>query len=287
MAESIYNSQKVLLVLSQEFVRSRWCLLEANMSLFRDCLERKPVIPVLLEPETCTPLHLCHLTYLDAHDPDFLEKLLKVLCTPNRELRSSTVAPFQPPSVYSGKALLNLDAVNQEGLHRWQAGVFSEHGIPDQLHLVLQDREKYAEAVRIVNSVSQSKGWFHSVWMRGIIWSFMIAIIFLYFAVVMVLYSYIHIEHREMVFIHYVPLLGVILNIILWETGAKKKITREMQKSACKANIILHHENVLMGCVSSTKLCFVYVSLEGCRRSFDGAFDDPEVAREPGGSREP
>uniref|UniRef100_A0AAY4AU39 TIR domain-containing protein n=1 Tax=Denticeps clupeoides TaxID=299321 RepID=A0AAY4AU39_9TELE len=74
MAESIYNSQKVLLVLSQEFVRSRWCLLEANMSLFRDCLERKPVIPVLLEPETCTPLHLCHLTYLDAHDPDFLEK---------------------------------------------------------------------------------------------------------------------------------------------------------------------------------------------------------------------
>lgn len=42
------ESQKVLLVLSHEFVRSRWCLLEANMSMFRDCLERKPVLPVLL-----------------------------------------------------------------------------------------------------------------------------------------------------------------------------------------------------------------------------------------------
>uniref|UniRef100_A0A3P8S8V7 TIR domain-containing protein n=1 Tax=Amphiprion percula TaxID=161767 RepID=A0A3P8S8V7_AMPPE len=50
MSECIQESQKVLLVLSPEFVRSRWCLLEANMSLFRDCLERKPIIPVLLDP---------------------------------------------------------------------------------------------------------------------------------------------------------------------------------------------------------------------------------------------
>lgn len=49
MSECIRQSQKVLLVLSPEFVRSRWCLLEANMSLFRDCLERKPIVPVLLD----------------------------------------------------------------------------------------------------------------------------------------------------------------------------------------------------------------------------------------------
>uniref|UniRef100_A0A667YR52 TIR domain-containing protein n=1 Tax=Myripristis murdjan TaxID=586833 RepID=A0A667YR52_9TELE len=78
MSECIQESQKVLLVLSPEFVRSRWCLLEANMSLFRNCLERKPMLPVLLEPGLAVPLHLCHLTYLDARDPDFISKVLKV-----------------------------------------------------------------------------------------------------------------------------------------------------------------------------------------------------------------
>uniref|UniRef100_A0A8C6UD49 TIR domain-containing protein n=1 Tax=Neogobius melanostomus TaxID=47308 RepID=A0A8C6UD49_9GOBI len=39
MTESIEQSQKVMLVLSAEFLRSRWCLLEANMSMFRDCLQ--------------------------------------------------------------------------------------------------------------------------------------------------------------------------------------------------------------------------------------------------------
>ena len=33
MSQCIQESQKVLLVLSPEFVRSRWCLLEANMSV--------------------------------------------------------------------------------------------------------------------------------------------------------------------------------------------------------------------------------------------------------------
>lgn len=60
----------MLLDLSPEFVRSRWCLLEANLSLFRDCLERKPVVPVLLEPGISITMHLCHLTYLEARDPD-------------------------------------------------------------------------------------------------------------------------------------------------------------------------------------------------------------------------
>uniref|UniRef100_A0A3B4WB42 TIR domain-containing protein n=1 Tax=Seriola lalandi dorsalis TaxID=1841481 RepID=A0A3B4WB42_SERLL len=78
MSECIQESQKVLLVLSPEFVRSRWCLLEANMSLFRDCLERKPIVPVLLQPGVSVPPHLCHLTYLEATDPEFMNKLILV-----------------------------------------------------------------------------------------------------------------------------------------------------------------------------------------------------------------
>ncbi|XP_071378776.1 toll-like receptor 1 [Centroberyx affinis] len=157
MSDCIQESQKVLLVLSPEFVRSRWCLLEANMSLFRDCLERKPMVPVLLEPGVSVPLHLCHLTYLEARDPDFISKVLKVLCTPNQQLQGSTVVPFQPPSIYNGKALQPLIAVNEEGLQKWDAGQFSEMEVPDQLRLVIEDQEKYRMAVRRINSVSQSK----------------------------------------------------------------------------------------------------------------------------------
>ncbi|XP_034390441.1 toll-like receptor 2 [Cyclopterus lumpus] len=146
MSDCIQESQKVLLVLSQEFVRSRWCLLEANMSLFRDCLERKPIVPVLLEPGVSVPLHLCHLTYLEANDPDFKDKLLKVLCTPNQQLRGSTVVPFQPPSIYNGKALQPLIAVNDEGLNKWDCGQFSDMEVPDQLRLIIQDHEKYRKA---------------------------------------------------------------------------------------------------------------------------------------------
>lgn len=159
MSECIQESQKVLLVLSPEFVRSRWCLLEANMSLFRDCLERKPIIPVLLDPGVSVPLHLCHLTYLEASDPDFMNKLLKVLCTPNQQLQGSTVVPFQPPSIYNGKALQPLTAVNEEELNKWDSGQFSDMEVPDQLRLVIEDHEKYREAVRIINSVSQNAAW--------------------------------------------------------------------------------------------------------------------------------
>uniref|UniRef100_UPI003AAF8A97 uncharacterized protein n=1 Tax=Centroberyx gerrardi TaxID=166262 RepID=UPI003AAF8A97 len=147
MSDCIQESQKVLLVLSPEFVRSRWCLLEANMSLFRDCLERKPMVPVLLEPGVSVPLHLCHLTYLEVRDPDFISKVLKVLCTPNQQLQGSTVVPFQPPSIYNGKALQPLTAVNEEGLQKWDAGQFSDMEVPDQLRLVIEDQEKYRMAI--------------------------------------------------------------------------------------------------------------------------------------------
>ncbi|XP_078139169.1 uncharacterized protein LOC139929746 [Centroberyx gerrardi] len=170
MSDCIQESQKVLLVLSPEFVRSRWCLLEANMSLFRDCLERKPMVPVLLEPGVSVPLHLCHLTYLEARDPDFISKVLKVLCTPNQQLQGSTVVPFQPPSIYNGKALQPLTAVNEEGLQKWDAGQFSDMEVPDQLRLVIEDQEKYRMAVRRINSVSQNKVWLRPLWQRVLIY---------------------------------------------------------------------------------------------------------------------
>ncbi|KAF7664213.1 hypothetical protein LDENG_00184550 [Lucifuga dentata] len=166
MSDCIQQSQKVLLVLSPEFVRSCWCLLDTNMSLFRDCLERKPIVPVLLEPGVSVPLHLCHLTYLEAKDHNFINKLFRVLCTPNQQLQGSTVAPFQPPSIYNGKALQPLTAVNEEGLNVWDAGRFSDMEVPDQLRLVIEDQEKYRMAVRMINDVSQNKV-MPAAWLKG------------------------------------------------------------------------------------------------------------------------
>uniref|UniRef100_A0AAV2M8D6 TIR domain-containing protein n=1 Tax=Knipowitschia caucasica TaxID=637954 RepID=A0AAV2M8D6_KNICA len=156
MSESIQKSQKVLLVLSAEFVRSRWCLLEANMSMFRDCLQRKPIVPLLLQRDLPIPLPLAHLTYLDVHQPDFRQQLMRVLCTPNQEMQGSTVVPYQPPSFYNGKSLEPLPAVNEEQLNRdhfksFDCGEWSE-SVPEQLRLIIQQPEVYQQAIQIINT---------------------------------------------------------------------------------------------------------------------------------------
>ncbi|CAL9704911.1 unnamed protein product [Knipowitschia caucasica] len=153
MSESIQKSQKVLLVLSAEFVRSRWCLLEANMSMFRDCLQRKPIVPLLLQRDLPIPLHLAHLTYLEVQQPDFRQQLMRVLCTPNQEMQGSTA----PPSLYNGKRLEPLSPVNERNLiNKFDCGVWSNF-VPDQLSLIIRKPERYREAVGIINSVSQKK----------------------------------------------------------------------------------------------------------------------------------
>ncbi|XP_047451229.1 uncharacterized protein LOC125014309 isoform X2 [Mugil cephalus] len=295
MSECIQESQKVLLVLSQEFVRSRWCLLEANMSMFRDCLERKPIIPVLLEPGVLVPLHLCHLTYLEAADTDFLNKLLKVLCTPNQQLQGSTVVPFQPPSIYNGKALQPLTAVNEEGLNKWDSGQFSDMEVPDQLRLIIEDQEKYREAVRMINSVSQNKMWLRPLWSRvliyviGVIFFLILVGFFTYMAFISTYFIYANLSLPDtsrirvlvIVFItfYFVP-IGLMIQITLWKRDDEKYIVREMQKAIGQANRILSEEKVLMGCMSNSKIYLVYVSLDGCKQEFTESFSDLVSAEE-------
>ncbi|XP_077425277.1 uncharacterized protein LOC144054076 [Vanacampus margaritifer] len=281
MSECIQESQKVLLVLSSEFVRSRWCLLEANMSLFRDCLERKPIVPVLLEPAVCVPLHLCHLTYLEAHDPEFMAKLLKVLFTPNRQLQGSTVVPYQPPSIYNGKALQPLTAANVESLYKWDAGQFSDMDVPDQLRLVIEDQEKYREAIAIINSVSRQN--VYPRWLQAVL--VLVGSVF------------------EMALIAYIgytsSLLAVNDNYYFWGLALACQVfilfavlvlagfttrdgvahtVKEMQKAVGQANIILCEEKVLLGCLSTSKIYMVYVSLNGCQREFAETFSEQASA---------
>ncbi|XP_056273203.1 uncharacterized protein LOC130195602 [Pseudoliparis swirei] len=281
MSDCIQESQKVLLVLSQEFVRSRWCLLEANMSLFRDCLERKPIVPVLLEPGVSVPLHLCHLTYLEADDPDFKDKLLKVLCTPNQQLQGSTVVPFQPPSIYNGKALQPLIAVNEEGLNKWDCGQFSDMEVPDQLRLIIQDPENYRKAVRMINSVSQHK--MLPLWVRVLM--LVITITLMLFmtclsslAIVwMILSSGKEVNPNLRAFTPaclFCLSFALFIEMGLWKTEQLKYIVKELQKAVGQANIILSEEKVLMGSCSNSKIYLVYVSLDGCKREFAATFSE-------------
>ncbi|XP_023256140.1 uncharacterized protein LOC111650464 [Seriola lalandi dorsalis] len=279
MSECIQESQKVLLVLSPEFVRSRWCLLEANMSLFRDCLERKPIVPVLLQPGVSVPPHLCHLTYLEATDPEFMNKLLKVLCTPNQQLQGSTVVPFQAPSIYNGKALQPLTAVNDEGLNRWDCGRFSDMEVPDQLRLIIEDQEKYREAVRMINSVSQ-KVWLRPLWLRTLI-----GLCFGLFLTVLIMGSIFLLIVFSGLLVIVTPcfwfvIIGFFIQFGLWQRDDEKYIMREMQKAVGQANIILSEEKVLMGCWSNSKLYVVYVSLDGCKREFAETFSEQTGAED-------
>ncbi|XP_036963421.1 uncharacterized protein LOC119024592 [Acanthopagrus latus] len=292
MSDCIQESQKVLLVLSPEFVRSRWCLLEANMSLFRDCLERKPIVPVLLEPGVSVPLHLCHLTYLEATDPDFMNKLLKVLCTPNKQLQGSTVVPFQPPSIYNGKALQPLIAANDERLCKWDSGQFSDMEVPDQLRLVIEDHDKYREAVRMINSVSQV--WLRPKWVRALIYfigGIFVGGLFNGFGALTV--YYIEDPFNIQVFAEIPPAIfvvaifslfcvpiGLVIQLCLWKSDDEKYIVREMQKAIGQANKLLSEEKVLMGCQSNSKIYLVYVSLDGCKHEFAGTFSEQTIAEE-------
>ncbi|XP_037622022.1 uncharacterized protein LOC119486193 isoform X2 [Sebastes umbrosus] len=278
MSDCIQESQKVLLVLSPEFVRSRWCLLEANMSLFRDCLERKPIVPVLLEPGVSVPLHLCHLTYLEANDPDFKNKLLKVLCTANQELQGSTVVPYQPPSIYNGKALQPLIAVNKEGLKKWQCGQFSDMDVPDQLRLIIEDKQKYIQAVRMINSVSQNI--MFSLWRRVLMP--VIAGIFLLIMII----SCSKVDLTKVVKTNLTQaclICGVLVwlsEIALWKKDQLTYILRKLQKVIGQANIILCEEKVLMGCWSNSKIHLVYVSLDGCKNEFAETFSEQVCAED-------
>lgn len=264
------------------------------MSLFRDCLERKPILPVLLDLGVSVPLHLCHLTYLEANDPDFMNKLLKVLCTPSHQLQGSTVVPFQPPSIYNGKALQPLNAVNDEGLYKWDSDLFSHMEVPDQLRLIIEDHEKYRKAVRMINSVSQNKVWLRPLWVRVLIYVIGSILSYLLFAgitqFVIVIYDGKILAQDEttdhigvyvvIIFSFCCVPLGLIIHIALWKKDDEKYILREMQKAIGQANTILSDEKVLMGCCSNSKIYLVYISLDSCKHEFAETFSEQAVAED-------
>lgn len=284
MAECIHQSQKVLLVLSQDFVQSRWCLLEADLSLFGYCLERKPVIPVLLRP--CqVPLHLSHLTYLEAMDSRFYSKVVQLLCTPSHCMVRSLPGPRPVPSLYSGKTLLTLNCVNRDSLPSWKVGTFSILSVPDPLKEVLPDPEVYKHAVGILNGVQSPRSCLRYLGCRVLLSIFL----FLLFGVSIFLIVAFGLERitpglRFLIIttIAFFSLLTVVLavNTLCWFRRFSRRKMQELGLRVGEANLLLAPHSVLMGCETLNQLSFVFVQLEDCRRTFLQAPEGEALFRE-------
>ncbi|XP_049710672.1 uncharacterized protein LOC126059179 [Elephas maximus indicus] len=286
MVECIQQSQKMLLVLSQDFVQSRWCLLEANLSLFRHCMERKPVIPVLLRP--CRiPLHLNHLTYLEADDSCFYTKVVRALCMPNHLLQHSTLAPVQLPSLYSGKMLMTLSCVNKDSLPSWRVGTFSTLSVPDPLRVVLDDPEVYRKAIGMVNRVLSPRSCLRYLGCRVTLGTFLIllSIASLFLPFIFGLeensnprgYRFLLVAAN----VFFCPLFLVSgVGVLCWFRRFFRRKMQELSLCVGEANTLLASHSVLMGCETLNKLCFTYVLLEDCRQAFLEASTGPSPRAE-------
>ena len=83
----------------------------------------------------------------------FLDKVIKLICTPNHEMKNATMVPYSSLSLYNGKSLLALPAVEYQVIPRWRGGTFSE-ALPDLLKILSEDTEVYRKAIWIINEVS-------------------------------------------------------------------------------------------------------------------------------------
>lgn len=284
MAECIHQSQKVLLVLSQDFVQSRWCLLEADLSLFGYCLERKPVIPVLLRP--CqVPLHLSHLTYLEAMDSRFYSKVVRLLCTPSHCMVRSLPGPRPVPSFYSGKTLLTLNCVNRDRLPSWKVGTFSTLSVPDPLKEVLPDPEVYKHAVGILNGVQSPRSCLRYLGCR-ILLSIFLLLLFLLLILLFVVFGLEPIKPGLRFLLIttnvFCSLLSIVLavNTLCWFRRFSRRKMQELGLRVGEANLLLAPHSVLMGCQTLNQLTFVFVQLEDCRQTFLQAPEGEALFRE-------
>ncbi|KAM9066395.1 uncharacterized protein LOC111719385 [Sarcophilus harrisii] len=289
MVDCIQQSQKMLLILSQDFVQSRWCLLEANLSVFRYCMERKPVIPIMLKP--CqVPLHLNHLTYLDVNDISFYEKVIKAICTPNHLMKHSTLVPYQLSSIYNGKTLMVLPCINKDNLPSWKMGNFSTSNIPDPLRMVIDDPEVYRRAINILNEVSSSRCCLRYLGCRitlCIILSLLSLFLTTFISILFYLEYLARPELLSVFVVTYLPLLflslslvALVVNVMCWARRSRKEKFQELNLKVGEANLILAKYSVLIGCETINKLSFVYVSLKECEKVFLDTFPDENPSAE-------
>ncbi|XP_069467163.1 uncharacterized protein [Ambystoma mexicanum] len=285
MEEAIQSSQKTQMVLSPDFVRSGWCLFEANLLLLKECMERKPIVPVMLKP--CPiPLHLNHLTYLEADDFHFFRKLLRVLCMSKEQMRHSTMIPYQPSALYNGKTLLTLSAV-KENIPIWQMGTFSTRPVPDQL--LIEHPFLYERAIQTINTSPAMRSCIQYLACRVLFYVFLVNLgtvcLYFYLLNVVVMHPQSKPQARFIAPLFSIMIAGplvpaAIASVCFWGKRTEKQRHCKMTQRPEEANILLLESLVLISC-ESRKLHFVYVLLAEWRRTIEAPFsNDNQLAEE-------
>ncbi|XP_056399843.1 uncharacterized protein LOC130294263 isoform X1 [Hyla sarda] len=269
MTECIQRSQKILMVLSPDFVHSRWCLFEANLSMFQDCTSHKAIVPVMLKP--CPmPLYLSHLTYLEAEDEQFFEKMCNRLLKTNAKETEDVLVHFQSSILYGGKHLLSLSAVNENDV-KVGIGVFSDTCVPDALKAVVKDPEIYKKAIRLINDTPPCVNIIKPYWAKVFIIIFLISFIFF----LMLSYNTM-IPPTYLNFLH-LPTYMIPLGVVFYKLNNSehrrfKTMAQNMSRKTGEANLLLVETSILAGCASMSSLVFVFVSLKQCKHMFHIAF---------------
>ncbi|XP_069803773.1 uncharacterized protein [Dendropsophus ebraccatus] len=266
MTECIQKSQKIVMVLSPDFVHSRWCLFEANLSMFQDCTSHKAIVPVMLRP--CPmPLYLSHFTYLEAEDEQFFEKLCNRLLRSNAKETEDVLVHFQSTILYGGKHLLSLSAVNEND-EEASNGAFSDTCVPDSLKAVVKDPEIYKKAIHLINDTPPYFNILMSIWTKVIL-------VFVFFPLSLfssIFFGYSLSKSTWLYFLHLpisvVPVGFVICKARYLEKHKSKKIAQNMSTKTGEANLLLAETSVLAGCASKSSLVFVFVSLKECEDMF-------------------
>ncbi|XP_069803790.1 uncharacterized protein [Dendropsophus ebraccatus] len=265
MTECIQKSQKIVMVLSPDFVHSRWCLFEANLSMFQDCASNKVIVPVMLKPSPI-PLYLSHLTYLEAKDREFFKKLCERLLRSNARGSEKAVVHYQSPITYSGKHLLSLSSLNRNEEEDVN-GAFPETCVPDALKAVVEDPKMYTKAIRLINDTPPYTDTFFWIAFCVIFYLFILS----GFIVILLSFSFTNPYWPYFLYLAAVliPIVMAVPNILYCEKGrAEKEIAKNMSRRAGEANLLLAETSVLAGCASKSKLVFVFVSLKECEDMF-------------------
>ncbi|XP_069802889.1 uncharacterized protein [Dendropsophus ebraccatus] len=277
MTECIQKSQKIVMVLSPDFVHSRWCLFEANLSMFQDCGSHKAIVPVMLRP--CPmPLYLSHLTYLEAEDEQFFEKLCNRLLRSNAKETEDVLVHFQSSILYGGKHLLSLSAVNE---HNQEAsnGAFSDMCVPDSLKAVVKDPEIYKKAIRLINDTPPYTDILLSNWNSAFLALYFVFMLFsamFLFGFLCVASSWMYVLHLPM---SVIPSGHAVYKLFYLVQHRSKNIAQNMSTKTGEANLLLAETSVLAGCASKSSLVFVFVSLKECEDMFHMASgSDTELA---------
>ncbi|XP_069803789.1 uncharacterized protein [Dendropsophus ebraccatus] len=266
MTECIQKSQKIVMVLSPDFVHSRWCLFEANLSMFQDCGSHKAIVPVMLRP--CPmPLYLSHLTYLEAKDREFFKKLCERLLRSNARGSEAHLVHYQSPIKYSGTHLLSLSSLNRND-EEDVSGAFPETCVPDALKAVVKDPEIYTKAIRRINNTPPYTDIFKSNWIVVFLAFYLLSLVI--FSILTLTFSCI-----SPYWPYYLYLISIVFLIFMavphkksWEKKRTEKIVQNMSRRAGEANLLLAETSVLAGCASKSSLVFVFVSLRECEDMF-------------------